>query len=843
MRIFNATVVPDPTVPLAFLVSWCCDVPASCVVRYGPSDNSQPIVTSETLNVATSFGTTTLSALLAGIEYRVQIIAMASSGGAVASTNWLYCYPTTEIAVQPEATQTVVTVVPKNTVLGDQLAGQFPPWMTLAQTPGTVRVAATNLANSAQLLFTEQVTGLTPGMIATCESDATGTLYHISDAPTILSVMTTAITNRTLTVTPAQQLATVPLLANAWMSDHPSDTYLVVALTPATAQVTLDRIPTNCNAGVTWCFETMGVTLDYPITNANTQVAWWQFDTVGRRLLEAIARPIQQWEDMQGQRQCMFSPRRLDQTMAWFGHMAQIPATANSALASTAQPITTPLSVARTSAVLAAVNADTAAIALPMLATDNLYDFLTVPAPTYYLDGTTLLLHNLTMVEEVISADTGTDPNSITYVLSYPVQLAQESQAPTCYAEQALYVLDPIYGWRALSSTEYSLTPDYVHNTTIVTHNVTADTLPYHIRYHATPFWDEPYASVVNLAINGVLLPAPPRPHLLWNQFDELSILLGVRRQHLEPSQTGTIPVWALSTTTSYQAGAVVSHNGILYQAQCLHTPSAVTEPGVRASDGTQGWTLYWTQLPLDFESNTRFRNRLVAATMLDPTPTVQNAIGWLATQLDHVTWLSWDMQEPLVLPAQTTLVLVPALPQTHYRVHVPMLQDNDATLMRWYLPHATDAPVTLYFDGVAVDRPLTTDPTNPMGGVFVTMTPAEWAAGVQVTASYSLALWRTTTANGYLTTVTVGDSELVQSVDVFAFQDIAMTTFADPTFRALLLDPYGIANQTYRNYAASLLDYAHLITDRALWGQTPWFTHADVQDTPQLTRLPYGWS
>ena len=880
MRIFNIVITPVPD-SLQFNINWCVDVQAQCMVRYGLVSTGV-LSQSTVVSTATTFGSwlSADSTLQAGMEYRVQVLAQATYGGTLISSDWLYFIPTIVAEVTPEPCKLDLRVYPRATLSGDRAAEQFAPWMAMSNIPGTIVTPATNMAYATFLSMAQPPNNISVGMIATCDDDLANH-YHVTSCPALGSFTVTALAGTTFTLpastTTTALLASIQPLAQCWALDTPSDVYYVAAINTATNTIQLDRIPATALTTVSWAVELCGITVDYPVNTVHSTPINWYFDTVARRLLEGTFRPMEEAMTMTSAAANMYTPRGLDPMTPWLGNMAYLPPTSTTT-STTVLPTTSPTALAttytieRTSTMIPDVNSSNSTNThwLPLLCVDNLYDLLNLPTPCYYLDTSNsntpvALFHNLTLIEEeiVLTATTDSYGNLTTVgTLSYPLIIHPSQQTGTPTAELPIYTEDLVYGWTTLSN--YTITPIYASNSTTgrqqtqltFTGNVGTSVT---VRYAAAPTWDAPYAPVVDIIVNGTPCPGITHTHMLWDQFDELGLFFDVRRFHYKPYITPLPAVWVAGTV--YTAGTTVNWHGTLYQCTVNHTAavwastsSVGNQPGMRSPDGTtKPWAAVWTMLPWDYESNIRMQERLIAATCIDTDPTPVNALGWSAIRLGCLQYLNWDVTTNLTLPAGTVQVVIPDLPQLFGRENATMLHDpNDPTntpgTPQYRYTFQEDpydlAATVIYFNGIPVDRAIQTDPTNPGLGSFIVLTPAEWGSNITVTASYQVALYTPVIAlDGTISQLTAGVSGVTGMVDVFAINALALTSFSDPTFRATLLDNYGLANQVYRNYAASLFATSPIITDCAVWGSTPWFSRDDVTQNPYLTRLPYGWS
>ena len=600
------------------------------------------------------------------------------------------------------------------------------------------------------------------------------------------------------------------VLAECWPSDKPSEVYYVMSVTPASddstaGTIVVDRAVLSIGSAA-WSFQLPAVKLSETVAAPHTSGSgvMWLFDTLGRRIIEGSARSLQDVSDYIDATAAPYTLSLLDQSQAWFGHKVELP------------PITT--SSSTQSWTLTRASGTIGATSIYLYQAQTIYDFLNLVAPTYIIDAdaNVVLFHNLQMVQEVVSVTTDNTTYTQYFNTASPIQTSVTSLAVSPFIpESDLYYFDFVYGWTLLPIQSY--TAALSGSGVLITVYGTGLPSTLVIRYNAAYSNSEPYMPCVTVVANGAQL-SLPRPHPLWNQFDDLGLMIGIRRLRLEPATT----------------------NG-----------SGITVPDYANAS---------------YESNIAYAKRLYAASMIPAYADRLDALSWMAIRLNLISNIKWNTTtgslaiptSTIVFPgvsAATTAVNLTDLSQTVTLENYPLSQDtywrpdvHGLQTYRYYFSYPPDNTPRIFFDGTYVDRAVETEImdvlasdgiTNvPTAIYFITLTAAEAKSYTDVTATYRIKVWTESSGN-----IVLADQSFAGVYDVFAVQGIDLTTFWDPAFRSTLVDMYGVPNSTYRTYALQLLSRSPILTNQAVWGRSPWFTSTAVADVPQLTRLPSGWS
>ena len=790
MRIYNFIVEPNGLTPS---LSWSMDVEMTCQVRYGIV-GSQVLTTTEALTPSGYSYVWSCPTLIDGSNYRFQVIAQ--SGETVISTPWSFY--TAAATIVPTISETIAsdpTLRPRNTSTGDSFASQLPKWSAMSSIPGTLIFQGTNAASSPIIKFTVAPTGIVPGMLSMV-SDEIGAPYFVSQAPYISVQTPTNISPaNTLVFTSVTMPGPLSPLMQCWPQDAPDDIYYIVAVdNTIDYTVTLEHSILN-PATVPWCFQTTAILLSEPVATEHLSPTNWFFDTLGRRIIEGTARAINDVSNYISTWSHPYSINQLDPTQTWFGHRTELPVS---------------LTQASDSYTMQRVASDFTSVVStclpPLYRANTLYDFLNIVAPTYLVDNTVVLFHNLQMVEEAVSLTTHDDTSTQTFNLSFLIQTSSMPSGSAAFIPDSnLYYFDQIYGWTLLPTAAYVATQNGTG--TLITTYGTSRPESLVVRYNASKSWTSPYTQHVDVIANGTTL-SRPRPHLLWNQYDELGLLIGIRRLKLEPttisSSGATIPDYANAT----------------------------------------------------YESNNLYKQRLYAGSVIEPDPDYADALSWIALRLNLLSNLSWSYSNGgMTLPNNTTCVNLPLLNQTITLDHYPLLKDNqwrlnssddyavngiavDTPVYRYYFSFDPDNEPQIFLDGIYVNRVIESEIYNTSTkAYYITLTAAEAKQYSTVEATYRVVVWN------YADKTLSGTSLVFAGqYDVFATRDIDLTTFQTPDFASTLLDIYGTPNNVYRSLAGQLLSLSPILTNRAIWGQAAWFTSTDIQALPQLTRLPYAW-
>ena len=491
MRLFNISVLPDN---LTAEVSWHADtVGYSYTVEWKVSYLNSVVQTTSNA-VGGYYGAVTLdaadftAALISGMtledqNFWVRIVALDDT---YEISQW---YPVTLSTVQTtEVNDTTLgsdLYIPTTTRVGDSMAASLPSWMDISRIPGTgvENVGPVEFEGTALLVLNSPPDNISPGNI--CYSTETPTVkYIVAQAPYIAEA---TVDNHDIYLVIEESVYGLVTGNLCWPKESPTQKYSITDIQNG-LQIFLDRGTTE--TGV-WCFQANAVLLDRILDPLNTSRSNWKFDTIGRRLLESIARPIQQFSDYLEETRNSYSVELLPD-LPWFGHIASLPFQKD--LDKKFLEITR---VGQT---------------LPMLKVDNAYDLLHVPLPCYFPLDTVVLFNNLQMVEEVVSVTDGVFTTAAKVLEDLP-----------------FYIKDEIYGWELLNKGLREISGTSV---TIVTLYTTPLTDTISIRYSMTTDLENPYTPLVSVDINSKRV--LPQPHLLWNAYDELGVFAGIKRFWME---------------------------------------------------------------------------------------------------------------------------------------------------------------------------------------------------------------------------------------------------------------------------------------------------------------------
>lgn len=521
MRIFNFTLEQTGS---NIIVNWCVDTVASCIVRYTTTVVGANITSMSPVEVSTTSRTTTVSGFTQGVEYKFQIIGKSSTTGELFSTPWKYITVTGSQNIIAEGTPVDRTLIPFSSLHGDNISRQFPSWMSLSTTPGTLLYECTNTAGSNKLYF-DAIPAVATGMIA-FKYDDLSELYKVVESPAAIAIISVSNAYNVLTVDNADvpNVAHITTLSKCWMIDRPTQIYFVVSIDDN--EITIDRDPEDCT-DVTWIFEQKAVILDRVVEEHNTEVKWG-FSTVARNIIDRSMSKLDDLTTYANDTRNMYSPNDLNDALPWLGNICRLPA----------QDINVEKEIIINR--FSTVSEITSSV-IPMLKVNTVFDLLYTPAPTYMITNDVVLFHQLSMIEEEISV-TPVDGEVLEITLSYPIVLNTTARINgATYSELPIYIYDYVYGWEKLSNGSYYIIPDTENSkTTLVLYN-SAVTDPVKVRYCVAKSWEDPYGirtgQLVNVAVNGVKLASPPSQKTLWNQFDELGLLIGLRRNGFENNQ------------------------------------------------------------------------------------------------------------------------------------------------------------------------------------------------------------------------------------------------------------------------------------------------------------------
>lgn len=598
----------------------------------------------------------------------------------------------------------------------------------------------------------------------------------LAQAPTLVTA--SAVDGHSDQIQLPADTADVTLEGIAYRRGHDDDLYRVSNYDQATGVVTLER------------------NLDAEVTTEET----WVFSSVGRQLIEAVARHISELQDAFALAPTPYNPARLDAALAWYGHRAEWAGAADAGAADALraeQDFTVPDGTTRPT--LARVFSAT--------------DLCLRPYPCYLLVDSTLLFHHLTMVEAPLT------PTDSGVTLALPARPVTDT---------SLYWFEASYGWQRIAPDAYTLGEDGL-TATLTTPLATSEL---RVRFDA---------DIADLAVrlNGARQLAAQ--HLLWNAFDELGLLVGAMRLPGESNIAYRVRLQAAcDLPTGGTRDAVYGWLGIrlgLIERYEWDWPREATFafPAVptwyKVMDVPE--LVNGSFVPLRYGND---RRRCYLPAPLEPG----SPFALLVDGRQDTRQLCADVTEtvtPVAADALWTLTFSrPVVPNTDL----------------WY---AADGAVVLRQLGeyaLSEDRLTVTVDLEPIGwatftspyvagtdtGGYILLTPSEAARKVEVNATYRYRLW--SYADGVLTRhLPLPDDG--RPVVLYALSGVQVTSLTDDTFRQdELLDRYGLPNDVYRSYARALLTLAPITADRAVWGITPWFVRDDVH--PQLARLPYGW-
>lgn len=514
MKIFNFVLTQSSS---NVIVKWCTDVDSDCVVRYSKTPVGSEITTTSSINVNDTTGTETISGLAIGDEYKFQIIGKAKTGELV-SSQWKYITLTASQAIVEEGVSVDRSLIPLSSKYGDNISRKFPEWMAISKTPGTLLYDCENAAGSTKLYF-DSIPEVTVGMIA-FKYDDLSTMYNVIESPASIAIISTSRTYNVLTIDPddVADLEHVTELSKCWMIDMPTQIYFVVSV--AGDKVTIDRDPGDCS-GVTWLFEQKAVILDKEVTDENVSTKWG-FTTVARSIIDRSMLSLDSLMQYANETRNIYSPNRINESLPWLGHISRIP-TQN-------VNVDTEVVVNRYSDTVAEFSNSAAATFVPLLKVNTIYDLLYTPAPTYMISSDTVLFNQLTMLEEVFDNVVANQDGLLEVELDNPVVINTKSRTDRSYSELPIYIYDYVYGWEKLDENSYYIIPNLNTQKATLVLNDSRTTQPIKVRYCAAKSWEDPYGLFVNIAVNGVKQASMPTIKTLWNQLDEIGLMIGIKR-------------------------------------------------------------------------------------------------------------------------------------------------------------------------------------------------------------------------------------------------------------------------------------------------------------------------
>lgn len=445
-------------------------------------------------------------------------------GGRTTITPWIQGRAVLSPGTPDEQATTIEAMLyPPCTSIGDITASMLPSWMSMARSPGIFVFTATasNEPNDPGnpdgpahgVLVSDQITDIVTIGGTVYYYKEGSTRYTVAAAPAIAYITAaSAPSGNTITIG-AENVA--PGLVEGIICYEISSPDIIYTISDVTAGViTVDRTVTTSLKE--WCFETQSIALsdELPAELITGAEFIWCFDTVGRRLIEAIDYSLFEFERVAADRRYKFSPQEQSTTQTWFGHkcvfnLADIPEH---------------LMISRDTTLLAGST-------LGLLQVESPFELLYTPAPCYINVGSTLVFNHLSMIQEDITTVETIDDDGITTEIT----LGYDPIPGTNF-----YVWDLVYGWTILDEEFYTIDGrdivlEYgLEQTDII------------LRYEMTTSTSDPYAPFVEVNINNTAL--VPQPHQLWNTLDDIGLFIGTPRFWIDPTDEITTRTYESNT-------------------------------------------------------------------------------------------------------------------------------------------------------------------------------------------------------------------------------------------------------------------------------------------------------
>ena len=549
----------------------------------------------------------------------------------------------------------------------------------------------------------------------------------------------------------------------------------------------------------TWWFMVPSVSVDREVTEtAETQ---WVVSSLGRRLIESVARKEDQFNTILSYHWNPFGLGVLSTGLPWFGHFCQVPINI---------PQGTPLLCNRIGNTLKSTG-------LLITEVSDAIDLETTPYPCYTSDGTNIVFVHLQMVEESLAIA------SNTFTTSYPIV-----PGTPIYVEKT--GLEFGYGFQRIDPEMYALDETLTEVTLISP--VTDVTIA--VRYDAAYTAEAPYTNYVGVVINSTQVTTQVTQ--LWNAFDSIGQLLGLPRRKL---QNGAVNFEPNDTYKERLLCWAFAPKDLTLERCALRTD-------IRLGESTLTWwdtettpilTLDATQTQAYIKSmpkvNTIINDPGKLLTSGDLT-TTQNCLGDpVATENGFPVLLTFstDIEEDLTITDGAVTLSATPIANTLFEYH-------DAKTGSWsLLPEesytlATKALSSPIFDDCTSPLTIRYTQTHPWSDEATPLKYAEVTPGHNYLLSYLRPNWLFTGTE----TIALGEMPL----DRYPLVTTASTTlqsFLEPALFASLFDSDGYPTTQLRTYVFQLQHQEVGLAQNAVWNSTFW-------DNENVTvyRIPIPW-
>ena len=674
------------------------------------------------------------------VTFEVRLFALY--GASLETTDWVSVHTTLAESTSSGTPADYGVYSPPMTAEGDGFAEVLPSWMAMSGGLLSFSATAVNTSDGAILQCTTLPTGLAANALVYLKGEDPHKPYTVTAAP-ILPQRTVTISTDSIALETENLPYGVIVTTLCQDVSDPAVYYAITGLTVDGGTTTISLDHDISSTGTTWRFypQTVLLSTTVPSEIADGNARIWCGSSVGRQVIEAIARPFAQYEQLVATHKYPWAVAQLNANIPWFGHI-----------------VVSPIDNTLPEDVIESVSES---FLMPLTEARSLYDLLFLPQPTYYRIGQALLFHNYQLVQEDALPVSVAQDGTATVALSHPV-----------LTSLPVYWYDDTYGWQTFNDAVVSGDG----STLRLAASPTGRTIS--LRYSCASGLDDAYASTFPTRINGAEY--IPHVHQLWNAFDEMGLLLSVKRQ------------WR---------------------------------------DGS-------------YESNADYRVRLLAASDVPYVPCKNTIEHWLALNFGSITRHVWDGQTDLVLPVGTEAVMVVGAdealpttevllrdtsgPQRYYFRERPVdcaaaftLQDTPTTYALMMQQDSTDTPAS-----------------GDSGAVYIVLSDRDWALNADPVATYRYTQWAfDVTTRALSACATLRRGEYI----VYARSGLTTTMFDNPDYRATLLDAEGMPNAAYRQHAADLLALSPMIVGTLQWGQSAWLSREEP--TPYLTYLPTRWT